>query len=42
LISLKWNSSLVALGGINFSNYKKIKMTKSMGIGIKTFVKELD
>ena len=42
LISLKWNSILVALGGINFSNYKKIKMTKSVGIGIKTLVKELD
>ena len=42
LISLKWNSSLVALGGINFSNYKKIKMTKSVGIGIKTFVKDLN
>jgi hypothetical protein len=39
---LKWNSILVALGGINFSNYKKIKMTKSVGIGIKTLVKELD
>jgi len=30
------------LGGINFSNYKKIKMTKSVGIGIKTFVKDLN
>ena len=41
LISLKWNSSLVALGGINFSNYKKIKMTKSMGIGIKTSIEDV-
>jgi thiamine monophosphate synthase len=42
LISLRWSSRLVALGGINFSNYKKIKMSKSVGIGIKTLVKELD
>jgi thiamine monophosphate synthase len=42
LISLKWNSNLVALGGINLSNYKKIKMTKSVGIGIKTLIKELN
>jgi len=42
LISLKWSTNLVALGGINFSNYKKIKMTKSVGIGIKTFVKDLN
>ena len=42
LISLKWNSRLVALGGINFSNYKKIKMTKSVGIGVKTFVQGLN
>jgi len=42
LISLRWNSRLVALGGINFSNYKKIKMTKSVGIGIKTLIKNFE
>jgi len=42
LISLSWNSRLVALGGIGFSNYRKIKMTKSVGIGMKSFVKDLD
>ena len=42
LISLKWNSNLVALGGINLSNFKKIKMTKSVGIGVKTLVRELN
>ena len=42
LISLRWSSRLVALGGINFSNYKKIKMTKSAGIGIKTLIKNFE
>lgn len=42
LISLSWNSRLVALGGIGLSNYRKIKMTKSVGIGMKSFVKDLD
>ena len=42
LISLRWSSRLVALGGINFSNYKKIKMTKSVGIGINTLIKNFE
>jgi thiamine monophosphate synthase len=42
LISLNWNSNLVALGGINFSNYKKVRMTKSIGIGVKTFIENIN
>ena len=42
LISLRWSSRLVALGGINFSNCKKVKMTKSVGIGIKTLIKNFE
>jgi thiamine monophosphate synthase len=42
LISLRWSSKLVALGGVNFSNYKKMKMTKSVGIGIKTLIKNFE
>ena len=38
LISLNWNVKLVALGGINFFNYKKFMMTKSSGIGIKSLI----
>jgi thiamine monophosphate synthase len=38
LISLKWNLKLIALGGINLSNYKKIMMTKAVGFGVKTLI----
>jgi thiamine-phosphate pyrophosphorylase len=38
LISLNWNSHLIALGGVKKSNFKKIKMTKSVAVGIKSFM----
>lgn len=38
LISLKWNLKLIALGGINSSNCKKIMMTKAIGLGVKTLI----
>jgi thiamine-phosphate pyrophosphorylase len=38
LISLKWNLKLIALGGVNSSNYKKIMMTKATGAGVKSFI----
>ena len=38
LISLKWNLKLIALGGINLSNYKKIMMTMAVGFGVKTLI----
>ncbi len=41
LISLKWNLRIIALGGINLSNYKKITMTKSIGIGVKSIIEKL-
>jgi len=42
LISLKWNLKLIALGGINLSNYKKIMMTKAVGVGVKTLINYSD
>ena len=38
LMSLHWNLKLIALGGINESNFKKIKLTRSVGIGLKSLV----
>ena len=38
LISLNWNSHLIALGGVKMSNFKKIKMTKSVAVGIKSCI----
>ena len=37
LISLNWNIKILALGGINKENLKKIRLTKSIGIGAITF-----
>ena len=37
LLTLNYNVKFVALGGINYNNYKKIYMTKSIGIGGMTF-----
>ncbi len=37
-MSLHWNLKLIALGGINESNFKKIKLTRSVGIGLKSLV----
>ena len=39
LISLKWNLKLIPLGGVNSSNYKKIMMTKAIGVGVKSLIK---
>ena len=36
LMSLHWNLKIIALGGIKDSNYKKLKMTKAAGIGLKS------
>ena len=40
LISLNWKIRILALGGINKKNLKKIKLTKSTGIGAITFFKK--
>jgi thiamine-phosphate pyrophosphorylase len=40
LISLHWKLKLIALGGIKDSNYKKLKMTKSVGIGFKSLLND--
>jgi hypothetical protein len=37
LISLNWQIKILALGGISNQNLKKIKLTKSAGIGAITF-----
>jgi len=37
LISLNWNIKILALGGISKENLKKIRLTKSIGIGAITF-----
>jgi hypothetical protein len=37
LISLNWNIKILALGGISKKNLKKIRLTKSVGIGAITF-----
>jgi hypothetical protein len=41
LISLNWNSKIVALGGIKMENIKLIKLTKNYAIGFKSLIKEL-
>jgi thiamine monophosphate synthase len=40
LICYSWKINLIALGGINSKNLKKIKMTGVRGIGFREFVKE--
>ena len=42
LISLNWNSHLIALGGVKMSNFKKIKMTKSVAVGIKSAIENFE
>ena len=42
LMTLNWSSRLIALGGIKLSNFKKIKMTKSVAIGIKSFIETFE
>jgi len=38
LISRYWKKEIYALGGINLENLKKIKMTKSKGIGFSSAI----
>jgi thiamine monophosphate synthase len=38
LISKYWEKEIYALGGINLGNFKKIKMTKSRGIGFSSSI----
>lgn len=40
LISQNWNKKLIALGGVNSKNLKKIYLTKSSGIGFVSWIKE--
>jgi hypothetical protein len=40
LISLNWQIKILALGGISNENLKKIKLTRSAGIGAITFFKK--
>lgn len=40
LISHNWKCKLIALGGINNKNFKKIYLTKSTGIGFVSWIKE--
>ncbi len=37
---ISWNIKICALGGVNLKNVKKIKLTKSIGIGFKTFISD--
>ena len=38
LISRHWKQEIYALGGINLENLRKIKMTKSKGIGFSSSI----
>ena len=38
LISMHWKLKILALGGINLSNIKKINLTKSQGIGFRNLI----
>ena len=40
LISQNWRYKLIALGGINSKNFKKIYLTKSTGIGFVSWINE--
>jgi len=40
LTSLHWNVNLIALGGINFSNVKNIKLTKARSIAFQSLLKK--
>ena len=41
LISLNWNTKIVALGGIKIDNIKLIKLTKNYSIGFKSLIEKL-
>jgi thiamine monophosphate synthase len=38
LMSLLWQEKICPLGGILFSNFKKIKLTKAKCVGLKSFI----
>jgi thiamine-phosphate pyrophosphorylase len=40
LLSLNWNKKIIALGGINASNLRKICLTKSSAAGFISFIKD--
>jgi hypothetical protein len=40
LISLNWKLKILALGGINEKNLKKLQLTRSYGIGAINFFKK--
>jgi thiamine-phosphate pyrophosphorylase len=40
LISQNWRYKLIALGGINSKNFKKIYLTKSTGVGFVSWINE--
>jgi thiamine-phosphate pyrophosphorylase len=42
LIANEWKCNLFALGGINSTNFKKVFMTKSKGIGFISFINDLE
>jgi hypothetical protein len=41
LIANKWETEVTALGGINYCNIKKIRMTKSKGVGFSRFIETI-
>jgi thiamine monophosphate synthase len=41
LLTKNWSNSICALGGINLSNMKKVKLTKSNYVGVKRFIETL-
>jgi DNA-binding Xre family transcriptional regulator len=41
LVASKWETEVTALGGINNSNIKKIRMTKSKGVGFSRFIETI-
>ena len=41
LLTKDWSISICALGGINLSNMKKVKLTKSNYVGVKRFIETL-
>jgi hypothetical protein len=42
LISNYWREITFAMGGINSSNFKRIKETKAEGIGFNNFINNLE
>jgi len=38
LISLNWKTEICALGGISNENIKKIRITKTKNVGIKSWI----